>query len=99
MENWLKTSQVPLVIKQKDELGLLAQDFNRLKSLLEQQEELRKQWLADIAHELAPQLVFFKLNLRRWKMVSELLTKRDSLAKIRLAAFDPCGERSSLSCS
>ncbi|MYM61004.1 HAMP domain-containing protein [Vibrio sp. OCN044] len=45
-------SQVPLVIKQKDELGLLAQDFNRLKSLLEQQEELRKQWLADIAHEL-----------------------------------------------
>ncbi|WP_018691136.1 ATP-binding protein [Algicola sagamiensis] len=44
--------QEPLPSQQKDELGLLASDFNRLRTLLSQQEQLRKQWLADIAHEL-----------------------------------------------
>ncbi|WP_163832542.1 ATP-binding protein [Spartinivicinus ruber] len=42
----------PLINNQQDELGLLANDFNRLSELLRQQEQLRKQWLADIAHEL-----------------------------------------------
>ncbi|RDH43094.1 HAMP domain-containing protein [Zooshikella ganghwensis] len=41
-----------LVIKQNDEIGLLAADFNQLSHILEQQENLRRQWLADIAHEL-----------------------------------------------
>ncbi|MDE1462700.1 ATP-binding protein [Spartinivicinus poritis] len=42
----------PLSTNQRDELGLLANDFNILSQLLSQQEQLRKQWLADIAHEL-----------------------------------------------
>jgi two-component system sensor histidine kinase BaeS len=35
-----------------DELGLLAQDFNRLATTLEQHREARRRWGADIAHEL-----------------------------------------------
>ncbi|MBU2710295.1 ATP-binding protein [Zooshikella harenae] len=41
-----------LEIKQHDEIGLLAADFNQLSNILEHQEHLRRQWLADIAHEL-----------------------------------------------
>ncbi|MGI0116994.1 ATP-binding protein [Zooshikella sp. RANM57] len=41
-----------LDIKQHDEIGLLAADFNQLSKILEHQEHLRRQWLADIAHEL-----------------------------------------------
>lgn len=35
-----------------DELGQLAADFNRLAQTLEKNEELRRQWVADISHEL-----------------------------------------------
>ena len=69
-------SQVPLVIKQKDELGLLAQDFNRLKSLLAQQEELRKQWLADIAHELRTPISVLQAELEAMEDGIRALTKR-----------------------
>ncbi|GAB4374017.1 MAG: ATP-binding protein [Deltaproteobacteria bacterium] len=35
-----------------DELGRLARDFNALAQTLEQQEQSRRQWIADISHEL-----------------------------------------------
>src|SRR5690606_16900446 len=35
-----------------DEIGKLADDFNRLAASLEQHREARRQWGADIAHEL-----------------------------------------------
>ena len=35
-----------------DELGRLAQDFNRMAQTLERYEHLRKQWISDISHEL-----------------------------------------------
>ena len=35
-----------------DELGQLAEDFNRMAQTLQQYEQLRQQWISDIAHEL-----------------------------------------------
>jgi two-component system, OmpR family, sensor histidine kinase BaeS len=35
-----------------DELGQLADDFNRMAQTLERYEDLRKQWISDISHEL-----------------------------------------------
>ncbi len=39
-------------VKQKDELGLLAVDFNYLAKTLEENQTIRQQWIADISHEL-----------------------------------------------
>lgn len=41
-----------LTVSRKDEFGALARDFNHLASTLEQHREARRQWGADIAHEL-----------------------------------------------
>lgn len=39
-------------IRSSDELGQLGRDFNTLALSLEQNEQLRRQWVADISHEL-----------------------------------------------
>lgn len=39
-------------VRSGDELGELAADFNSMAQTLEQYEEMRKQWISDIAHEL-----------------------------------------------
>lgn len=39
-------------IHSHDELGLLAQDINHLAQTLEDNEQARRQWIADISHEL-----------------------------------------------
>jgi two-component system sensor histidine kinase BaeS len=39
-------------VESRDELGLLAADFNTMAQTLEQYERLRQQWISDIAHEL-----------------------------------------------
>ena len=44
----------------KDELGLLAQDFNRMARTLEAYEALKKQWVVDISHELRTPLSVLK---------------------------------------
>jgi two-component system sensor histidine kinase BaeS len=44
----------------KDELGLLARDFNRMAKTLEAYEALKKQWVADISHELRTPLSVLK---------------------------------------
>ena len=39
-------------VNSSDELGQLAGDFNQMAQTLQQYEQLRQQWVADIAHEL-----------------------------------------------
>ena len=39
-------------VDRKDEIGMLAHDFNQMADKLEKYEKMRKQWVADIAHEL-----------------------------------------------
>ena len=39
-------------VNRKDEIGMLAHDFNQMADKLEKYEKTRKQWIADIAHEL-----------------------------------------------
>lgn len=39
-------------VKSKDELGQLAADFNAMAQTLESYEQMRRQWISDIAHEL-----------------------------------------------
>lgn len=39
-------------IRSRDELGELANDFNRMAATLKQYETLRKNWISDISHEL-----------------------------------------------
>ena len=39
-------------VKSQDELGQLAADFNTMAQTLEKYEEIRQQWISDIAHEL-----------------------------------------------
>jgi len=41
-----------IALRRKDELGELASDFNRLAETLARNRETRRQWTADIAHEL-----------------------------------------------
>ncbi len=43
-----------------DELGQLAQDFNRLAQTLEKNQQLRRQWVADISHELRTPLAVLR---------------------------------------
>jgi two-component system, OmpR family, sensor histidine kinase BaeS len=39
-------------VESKDELGQLAADFNSMAQTLESYEQMRRQWISDIAHEL-----------------------------------------------
>ena len=46
-----------------DELGRLAEDFNELAMTLERNENLRRQWVADISHELRTPLAVLRAEL------------------------------------
>lgn len=51
-------SRVP--VGSSDELGQLARDFNSLALTLEQNEQARRQWVADISHELRTPLTVLR---------------------------------------
>jgi len=47
-------------VRSKDELGQLAEDFNRMADTLKKYEDLRQQWISDISHELRTPLSILK---------------------------------------
>lgn len=47
-------------VRSKDELGQLAEDFNRMTDTLKKYEDLRQQWISDISHELRTPLSILK---------------------------------------
>lgn len=47
-------------VNTEDELGQLTRDFNRLADTLEQNEQARRQWVADISHELRTPLAVLR---------------------------------------
>lgn len=49
-----------VTVKGNDELASLSRDFNQLASTLEQNEQSRQQWIADISHELRTPLAVLR---------------------------------------
>lgn len=54
---------IRLPIESNDELGQLARDFNDLAAALEQSEQSRRRWVADISHELRTPLAILRAEL------------------------------------
>lgn len=55
--------QQRVVIKHKDELGQLGEDFNTLAKTLQKNQESQQQWIADISHELRTPVAILKGEL------------------------------------
>ncbi|MGI6395483.1 MAG: ATP-binding protein [bacterium] len=65
--------------KRTDEIGMLANDFNEMASKLEKYEEMRKQWIADIAHELRTPITI---------MQAEIEAVQDSVSPLSMTTID-----------
>jgi two-component system sensor histidine kinase BaeS len=50
-------------VSSRDELGKLAEDFNRLAQALERNEDLRRRFMADVSHELRTPLAILRAGL------------------------------------
>jgi two-component system sensor histidine kinase BaeS len=69
-------------LRSRDELGQLAQDFNRLAETLERNETLRRRFMADVSHELRTPLAVLSAELEALEDGVRPL-KRESLASLR----------------
>lgn len=56
-------SSAPLPVESQDELGELTASFNQMAGSLERQKQLRRQMVADIAHELRTPLSVMRLDV------------------------------------
>ncbi len=54
---------VRVPVKSRDEVGRVAESFNQMAADLEQQEQVRRQMVADVAHELRTPLTVMNSNL------------------------------------
>lgn len=54
---------IRLPVESRDELGQLARDFNEMAAALEQSEQARRRWVADISHELRTPLAVLRGEL------------------------------------
>jgi two-component system, OmpR family, sensor histidine kinase BaeS len=54
---------IRLPVESSDELGQLARDFNDMAAALEQSEQARRRWVADISHELRTPLTVLRGEL------------------------------------
>ncbi|NOT10708.1 MAG: HAMP domain-containing protein [Methylococcaceae bacterium] len=54
---------IRLPVESTDELGQLARDFNEMAAALEQSEQARRRWMADISHELRTPLAILRGEL------------------------------------
>ena len=80
-----------MAVSSNDELGRLAQDFNRLASSLEKNESMRRAFMADISHELRTPLAILRGELEAMQdgvrkltpeAVSSLLMEVATLTKL-----------------
>jgi two-component system sensor histidine kinase BaeS len=71
-----------VAVRSADELGRLAEDFNRLAQALERNEQLRRRFMADISHELRTPLAVLSGELEALEDGVRPLT-RESLASLR----------------
>ena len=71
--------QVRLAVESNDELGQLARDMNDLAAALEQSEQARRRWVADISHELRTPLAVLR---------GELEALQDGIRPLIPAAID-----------
>ena len=70
-----------VAIGSRDELGRLAEDFNRLAQALERNEELRRRFMADVSHELRTPIAVLRAGLEALEDGVRPLT-RESLASL-----------------
>ena len=68
-----------LPVESNDELGQLARDFNDMAVALEQSEQARRRWVADISHELRTPLAVLR---------GELEALQDGIRPLTAAAID-----------
>ncbi len=68
-------------VASRDELGRLAEDFNRLAQALQRNEELRRRFMADVSHELRTPLAVLRAGLEALEDGVRPLT-RESLASL-----------------